>query len=1362
MTDDTNAGGQAVSAGDTGELTALTDPDAIHVPGGELPKHDKFDPAGFQRELGFVQASLQQGRADKVVHPPGGLEVMAAAFRQGNTIASALTSETLAERLFPSSDAREMPIEEVIAKMRTDGMDAFSDRFVGIVTDKQYQAMKRQIEKELKDQEVLSAAGVDGVMLSLMAGVIDIPTLVPMGGVARAIGAGRTIARTGLTGVVGGTVGGAVAEAGLQASQETRSSMDSASSIAASAVIGGVLGIGIHRVFGAATLSPVETRLDGLRKDASEGFAAGRSAGAAHLDELERMRSRGLEDNPRVPSFKAFEAIEGMGKIPGVGRYVRNPKLELERGSTIEERAFIKQFVYDDSISNANARGADLDAETGTGKNPLNVQAIFDQMHGEYAEATRNLTDIYRQNKGRFGSRDEFAAQVANALVSRDRHPDPTVQQAAQIVRNRVFEPIRKRLIENSSYTLELGDPKNASSYFPHVIDVEAVRADKEAYIEFYTGMFQNDLGEQVRLAKIDRDARRSDKFDIRGELKGVRVRVPDGFDPATGKVKFRTEVRKAGELGEVQTVIRAEHDANLEAIAKSRTDELAAFDTQAKTSELGVRAKLDTELEALKAKRDADLAEHRETAAMMRGGEVTRKDLAVIRAQLKEAEAKVSLAHEKAVRQAEKKFKPTLDKFKKEVADERRGIEKKYADLTNEARRTRDQAIGEVRDQVDAELAARIEQLGYDPAILKRLPNESAIEKEAARLAEARYQTVTRNTAFILDHELGSSSSNFLKRRRDPAWHAELMRRGWAKTDVFDIMEHYVRTAGNDAAIGSVFRKPGKPITDADGNVKPVMIGDYNLSHQLKMIRDAYEPMIQGAEVDAKTIDKISRDPKYADLAKREEALKAARAKEEVRLVNARDRAIANVEVLRDFARGHRSGDPRSHKAAEIIGSVNYMRLMGGTNLSALGDPINIAVANGLGNTMRNGIMPMLTDFENAWKNANSDLRRLSRITLANAEMELNIRNGALADIGNPFAKGDPATTWFRNAAKTFSRYSGIEFWNSFWKQVAFNTVQARVLDDATRGWKQISKGERAWLLNNTIDEAGLGRIQAAYDSQSSKTSAGIPVARFDEWADQGAATTFRTLVSGEGRRNVITPTFADKMAFTADPALGLIAQFRTHMFANQMKLIGRNLQLARVNDEGQEILGVYLGLFSIAMMGAVIDAAKHMAGTATITGGSVDPNRSPWQRVKDEWEKTPGQALYNALDRSSLFGPIWEGSNMLEKMGLPNIRSGMSTMFFDTAGSRKDAARFASRSMFEATLGPSVGLVEDAKSVVKFGAWNIGAALGTNDPDLPARSDFRKARRLIWGQNVPVIQQIINEGEARLGTIYDWPAPK
>lgn len=1362
MTDDTMAGAQPDMARGTGELTVFDDIAANHIPGGALPRHDKFDPAGFQRELSFVQEALRQAKVERVELPPSSWEIMTAAFRSGNTVASALSSETLSERLFPSADAREMPVEEVIAKMRRDGMDAYADRFTGILTDKQYDAMKRQIEREIADQRTLQMAGVGGVAASLMAGFIDVPTLIPMGGVAKAIGAGQTMARTATTGIVGGAVGGAVTEAGLQTSQETRTLFDSASSIAASAVIGGVLGAGAHALIGPVNARNVETRLDDLRKDASEGFAAGRSAGAAHLSELERMRARGVEANPRVPSFKAFETIEALGKTPFLGQYIRNPKLELERGATLEERAFIKQFVYDDSISLANARAAETGADSTAGKNPLNVQAVFDQFHGAYAEATRNLTDLYRQNKGRYASRDDFAAQVANALVNGDRHSDKIVEQAARSVRARVFEPIRKRMIENSSYTLELGDPKNATSYFPHVVDVEAVRADKEAYIEFYTGMFGNDLGEQVRLAKLDRETRRSEQFDIRAELKGVRVRVPDGFDAATGKARFKTEVRKEGELDTLEGQIKAEHDANISAIRTTREQTLTAFDAQAKASKTAARADLDKELDALKTKRDAEFAELRETAAEMRQGEVTRKDIAVIRAQTKEAEAKVSLAHERSVKAAERKHKPTLDKLSREITSERRDIENRFARLTDEAKTARDDSLTDVRDQIEADLAARSEALGYDPRILKRLSNEAAIEKEAARLAEQRYQTVVRNNGFILDHELTSATPNFMKKRRDPAWHAELMRRGWAKTDVFDIMEHYVRNAGTDASIGTIFKKPGKPIVKEDGSTVAVEIGDYNLSHQIKLIRDSYEPAIQGAQADAKVIESISFDPRFADAAKRQEALNTARAKEEVRLVNARDRAIANVEVLRDMARGTRGGDPRMHKAAEIVGTVNYMRLMGGTNLSALGDPINIALANGFGTTMRNGILPMLRDFENAWKNANSDLRRLSRITLANAEAELNIRNGALADIGNPFAKGDPATTWFRNAGKTFTRYTGIEFWNSFWKQVSFNTVQARVLDDAMRGWGQLSKGERAWLLNNTIDETGLERIRIAYSGQGSKTSAGIPVARFDDWADQEAATMFRSLVSAESRRNVVTPTFADKMAFTADPALALIAQFRTHMFANQMKLIGRQVQLARVNDDRQEVLGVYLGLFSIAMMGAVVDAAKHMAGSTTITRGSTDPKRSPWQRVVDEWEKTPGQALYNALDRASLFGPVWEGSNMLEKMGMPSIRGGMAIMFHDDPGSRKDAARFMNRSVFEAALGPTAGFAEDVRSVVRFGAWNIGAALGTNDPDLPSRADYRKARRMIWGQNAPIIQQILNEGEARLGTAYNWPAPK
>ena len=164
----------------------------------------------------------------------------------------------------------------------------------------------------------------------------------------------------------------------------------------------------------------------------------------------------------------------------------------------------------------------------------------------------------------------------------------------------------------------------------------------------------------------------------------------------------------------------------------------------------------------------------------------------------------------------------------------------------------------------------------------------------------------------------------------------------------------------------------------------------------------------------------------------------------------------------------------------------------------------------------------------------------------------------------------------------------------------------------------------------------------------------------------------------------------------------------------------------------------------------------------TTTITGASIDRHRSSFERIIDQWEKTPGTALYNALDRSGVFGVVFEGSNILDKIGLPSIRGTMSLVAQDDRGGRREAARFQNRSVLEAVGGPTVGLIEDAAKLGGLASQGIGSVIGLTEAPTLNRADYKKATRFIpWG-NVPGIQQILNEGQRQVGNIYDWPDPK
>jgi hypothetical protein len=80
---------------------------------------------------------------------------------------------------------------------------------------------------------------------------------------------------------------------------------------------------------------------------------------------------------------------------------------------------------------------------------------------------------------------------------------------------------------------------------------------------------------------------------------------------------------------------------------------------------------------------------------------------------------------------------------------------------------------------------------------------------------------------------------------------------------------------------------------------------------------------------------------------------------------------------------------------------------------------------------------------------------------------------------------------------------------------------------------------------------------------------------------------------------------------------------------------LIARNAALNGMNGEKTG------GIFALGLMGIVVDAVKFIAGDMSLDGSSKkDPSQSSVSMLIDKWTKSPGEQIYNALDRSTVRG--------------------------------------------------------------------------------------------------------------------------
>ena len=697
----------------------------------------------------------------------------------------------------------------------------------------------------------------------------------------------------------------------------------------------------------------------------------------------------------------------------------------------------------------------------------------------------------------------------------------------------------------------------------------------------------------------------------------------------------------------------------------------------------------------------------------------------------------------------ANKKHATDREQIKSEMAVKRKEQMQAAADKIKSETAARDAAIKDIKDKLKADRAALLTVPSDIDRNLLKVDTEEKRLMAADDAAASYYKGITSGADIAFDGG-GDIPAHImpavLKGRRAIIQQKEFAQLGWGETNIFSMADIYHRTAGAAASMATIFKK-AKPFVNAAGEKETRMVGDINMSAALKELADEADMHI------------ASSGGGEAEL-----ALRKAKAEN-----------IRNLELIRDGTLGKRQqfGSAAVQQAGDMAREFNSWRVMGGSVLASLGDPVNIAVVNGFAKTWQHGIKPAIENFmAYMGKVAAADepaILRMNRLSAAVIEREKNSYMASLMDLHNPGAEAPKSMQVMRQISKVFWNWTGLTAWTQFWKNVETGVQHARIIDASQRGWKELGQSEQAWLANLRIDQDVLDRIGAQWNGQPQKHSAGIPYGHFEAWTDPLAASRFADALSRESKNVIVTPTVGDRLAFQHTPFGQIAGQFRSYGITAVGRLLARNAALSGL--EGDKTGSLYTGLFMLGLMGVVVDASKFMAGDMALDGSSKkDPSKKTWEALAEKWAKTPGEQAYNAIDRTGVFMPLTETSNILQKIGLPNIQGAFSMLARDEKDLRNGSSRFQHRTIPEAMFGPSMGLIEDVAGAARlgsaFGKYMIGMNENSPYPNRFAsgefslkQRDFGSARRIIPFQNAPIVQQIINAGHQKLGTAFDWP---
>lgn len=224
----------------------------------------------------FVPSRFDPGRISEIPELPEQdqegpkffTEVVPAAFRLENMLGSAMAEEQAPRYERNILGQRVGVIYEgfnPFTEGDMTGYEDFADRFVGVHTETQFDAMKRQIDRELVDRRTIEESGVGGFVASLGASIVDPTVFLPVGG---ALSKGASVLQISRRAALAGGASTFVQEVGLQATQETRTLGESAINIGGATFLGGVLGgavglIGRRQLVNAGRQVEAEMRVPG-------------------------------------------------------------------------------------------------------------------------------------------------------------------------------------------------------------------------------------------------------------------------------------------------------------------------------------------------------------------------------------------------------------------------------------------------------------------------------------------------------------------------------------------------------------------------------------------------------------------------------------------------------------------------------------------------------------------------------------------------------------------------------------------------------------------------------------------------------------------------------------------------------------------------------------------------------------------------------------------------------------------------------------------------------------------------------------------------------------------------------------------
>ena len=1264
-------------------------------------------------------------------------ETLPAAFRMENTVGSMRANGVTADWTVGDPDF------DPFATLREEDRDQVR-RFAYADTPGDVAEIQAQIDREGQDRATLAQSGVWGLVASLAAGVLDPVNLIPVGGATRAtfkigrIGVGAGSARGAVSVGSAGFVGATTSEAFLQSTQVSRTIEESLINVAAGTLLSGILGGAVGGLVGRRSFADLVREVDydlAMRPPGGAvGAATPRTLDAATEAKIragidKMVRNGELDDADAAFELARAQTREVLGRegietnmavsavLKVVGR--QDATIRLLQSPSVEVRGLAQRMFESPLALGKNQHG---DAS------PLNVQARVREHESKLVRAIKQSEDAFVQYvKGRaksFGSVTKIAAEQLLGSTGKLTHrqfreftgqamrrnddatgiagvPDeaiPHINRAAKAWRKEVFEPLKDEAIALGLLP-EGVDVDTALSYLTRMYHPGRMVAGRQSFIDTTKGWLSRRQGtarERAAGFAAEEAAIKADIAALRSELRSLQKAVKEGTQEGSTKATAEA-VDKALERFEADLTARAEAilletpSAGKAGKASTAAFRRAFIKRLVEDVREGVLDAVDENATKIldDIARQIDEADGPDALALIRDQLARAGDDIAGDAGARAAGGSLSDATAEGFIAAQKAFERSLAnqaKKLRELADDPAALTKAAADreLAAITKNIRDTAVSEARKAVrkaTVETRKSLSEAVSKLAAIRKLnardiKESSMTDDELLSLAEEIYNRVKGTPAGRLPYDVNPQKIN----SSGAAGGASAL-----KSRVFNIEDELIEAflESDIEAVGRAYIRSMAPDLEM---VRA--FGDIEMTAQFKQIQDAY--------------DTLMRAP-GADITK---------------LTKAMEKDLKDLKTIQDrlLNRQGLPDDPMAwtYRSSRFVRQLNYTRMLGGMTVSAIPDMARSISVHGLRNTLRDGFLPLITNWSN-FRKFSGELEDAGIV----AEIINNTRMRALAGVQDDMARGTKLERGMGAISDTFGMVSLMAPWNQFFKTVASAVAMGRL----TRAMRAdiagtITKKELTFLRGNYVDEGMSARIMAELDAADAARPGELAMPGEAKWGDRDAYRTLQAALNRDVDKQIVTPGM-DRPSMSDSSEWGRhLFQFKSFAIAATQRMLLAGLQQRDLAALNGFVLSVFLGMLTTRVK--MWDSGR---------GDEV----KDWG--VDKW-------LAEGVDRSGVFGWLNEVNSIAEKVSRGNV--GLSAM----VGGEQNS-RYQSRNAASAVFGPTFGTAISALDAL----GNTADSVLGGEPI--SQSDIHAIRKLAPYQNLLGLRQLFDRFETGLGEL-------